>query len=331
MRLWRVTGLIAALLLSGNFSAWGQRAQSPIWTGLTGEGWVKTGPAAVRLISGRDGISPNAAASLGVHIKLRPGWWTYWRAPGEMGMPPDFDWSGSENLKWTPELFWPQPLQRTSFGHALRVYRDEVVFPLRVVAADPRKPVKLKLNLTFGVCKDVCIPNNAKVELSLNAVGGAMPAPIPEHMALIRRFEAEVPSANAQKAGFRIQNVGLLKDAKGAEALAVEIARAGPDARPIVMIELSPGEPPVIAKSLGRVSPTAPWRFAADIDEDQRRKEPLTGRRVRVTIFDGGRSLEQTWVVGTAADSSGRFGSATLGGQIADTVKPPEESWKPRD
>jgi suppressor for copper-sensitivity B len=290
-----------------------------------------TGPAAVRLISARDGFSPKAAATLGVQIKLRPGWWTYWRAPGDTGMPPEFNWSGSQNLKWTPEIFWPKPLQRTSFGHALRIYRDEVVFPIRVVAADPSKPIRLNLELTFGVCKDVCIPNKASVKFDLQPSGEAIPLPIPAHMTLIRRFEAAVPSANAQRSGVRIQNVGIVKTANGSRVLTVELRRAAPDAQPLVIVEVAPGEAPLIAKSLGRQTPYDVWRFAAELEEGQQDGAALAGRRVRVTILDGGRSLEQIWVVGATADRSGRFGPAATGRQMSDPMSPDQETWKPRD
>jgi DsbC/DsbD-like thiol-disulfide interchange protein len=331
MRFWFGTLWLAALVVAGSFPGLTKDKQPANWPGLEGNGWVVTGPAAVRLISSHQGFRPGAASSLGVQVKLRPGWWTYWRAPGDMGMPPDFNWSGSQNLKWTPELFWPKPLQRTSFGHALRVYRDEVVFPLRVVAADPAKPLKLNLNMTFGVCKEVCIPNVADVVLELPPGQGALPAPIPDNLELIRRFQAEVPTANVQRAGFRIQKVGLQRGASGQDFLAVELARAARQAQPLVLIELSPGESPLIAQSLGRESSTGVWRFAASLDPDQGQEPSLVGRRVRVTIFDGGRSLEQIWVVGASADSSGRFGRAAAGGQIADPSKPIEETWKPRD
>lgn len=331
MRFWFGALWVAALVLAGSLSVMARDKQPANWPGLDGDGWAITGPAAVRLISSHRGFRPGAAASLGVQVKLRPGWWTYWRAPGDMGMPPDFDWSGSQNVKWAPELFWPKPLQRTSFGHALRIYRDEVVFPLQVVAADPNKPLKLKLNMTFGVCKDVCIPNVASVALELAPDGKAAPQPLPEHMALIRRFEAEVPTANVQRAGFRIQKVGLLHKDGGANALAVEIARAARDAQPLVLIELSPGEAPLIAQSLGRESLSGIWRFAASLEPEHGAGPSLAGRRVRVTIFDGGRSLEQIWVVGASADSSGRFGRAAGGGQFSDPAESGEETWKPRD
>jgi suppressor for copper-sensitivity B len=328
---WRVAiAAAASLWLQGDFSARAGAEQPSLWPGLHGKEWVKTGPAAVRLISERDGYAPNAAATLGVQIKLRPGWWTYWRSPGDAGMPPDFDWSGSSNLKWAPELFWPKPLQKSAFRHALRVYRDEVIFPLRVVAKDPTKPVNLKLTLTFGVCKDVCIPNRAEATLSLDPVANGIPPVIAEHMALIRKFIAEVPTGNVQRLGFRIRNVGVMQDASGGPILAVELDGAPPDSRPLVLIDVAPDEAPLIAKSLGRAAPGQKWRFAADL-ESGLEAAALAGKRVRITIFDGGRALEQTWVIGASADSSGRFGGARPGSQIADPMTPGDDTWKPRD
>ena len=331
MRLLPVVALFVGLALAASIPSHSRERQPAQWPGLQGDGWVMSGPAAVRIISESGGFNPNMPATLGVQIKLQPGWWTYWRAPGDAGLPPEFDWAGSSNLKWAPELFWPKPMQKTSFGHSIRVYRDEVVFPLRVVAADSRKPMKLKVNLTFGVCKEVCIPNAVNVSLDLDPLRDGNPRIEPEQRRLIQRFEAEVPDTNPQKSGFRIQNVGVFDDAAGVGYLAVELARAGAAANPLVLVELSPGEPPLIAKSLGRASPHETWRFASELDPQQLKDGPLAGRRVRVTIFDGGRSLEQIWVVGATADMSGRFGRASSGGQFSDPMKPNEESWKPRD
>jgi suppressor for copper-sensitivity B len=331
MRFGLIAVLLASLVVVGSIPARAGMQQPAQWPGLRGDGWVKSGPAAVRLIAEQDGYLPHSPATLGVQIKLQPGWWTYWRAPGDAGLPPEFDWAGSRNLKWTPELFWPKPLQRTSFGHSIRVYRDEVVFPLRVVAADPRKPVKLKLNLTFGVCKEVCIPNAVKVSLELDPYRSGLPRIVLDQRRQIRRFEAEVPNTNPQKSGFRIQNVGVVKDANGGDFLAVELGDGAASKTPLVLIEMSPGEPPLIASSLGRASPQDAWRFAAGLEPEMLRQGPLAGKRIRVTIFDGGRSLEQIWVIGASADMSGRFGRAISGRELSDPMKPNEESWKPRD
>lgn len=296
---------------------------------MQGAGWVRNGPAAVRLIAAKDGVTPGAMA-LGVQVKLMPGWWTYWRAPGDAGMPPNLDWSGSANLKWPPEMFWPKPLQRTIFGHSLRVYRDEVVFPLRAVASDPSKGMDLKLHLTFAVCKDVCIPLSAQVELAVPAKPGGQVENIPHHQALLARFEAEVPTANPQRTGLRIKNVRLLLG-EGSPALAVDLVRAPRDATPLVLIEVAPGQAPEVAKSLGKPPDGGAWTFAARLEVDAAQAAKLAGRRVRVTVLDGAASLEQIWAIGAHAGMSGDFGDPMPMRQNGQTMRPAADGWKPRE
>ena len=85
----------------------------------------------------------------GVELKLKPGWKTYWRYPGDSGVPPRFDFARSENVRDVTVL-WPAP-QRFSDGSGSSIgYAGSVVFPLRIVPADERKPVLLRVDLDYG-------------------------------------------------------------------------------------------------------------------------------------------------------------------------------------
>ncbi|HCX68676.1 MAG TPA: hypothetical protein DHK64_14410, partial [Rhodobiaceae bacterium] len=53
--------------------------------------------------------------SAGLHLELSKGWKTYWRSPGEVGIPPSIDWAGSENIE-NVEFLWPAPERFTAFG-----------------------------------------------------------------------------------------------------------------------------------------------------------------------------------------------------------------------
>ena len=92
-----------------------------------------------------------------LEIRLAPGWKTYWRAPGEAGFPPKFDFSGSHNLQ-DVQIIWPAPMlfgpqDMWSIG-----YSGHVVLPLIVHPSDPHGPVELKLQASLGICDDICIP-----------------------------------------------------------------------------------------------------------------------------------------------------------------------------
>ena len=141
----------------------------------------------VRLVDG--GITPDRLA--GVQIELDPGWKTYWRVPGESGVPPLFDWSGSDNLKHAKVLF-PAPTRLNDQGGEAIGYKDRVIFPVAVEASDPGKPVALKLDLHFAVCQAICVPAEAALSLTLPAT----PAPDAE-AGLVGAAVAKVPAAAA--------------------------------------------------------------------------------------------------------------------------------------
>lgn len=104
----------------------------------------------------------------GLDLTLAPQWKTYWRAPGETGIPPQFNWSGSQNVA-AVQIHWPSPQVITLNGLQTIGYHDGVVLPLEVTPQDPAKPVVLHLEMQLGICKDICLP----AALSLDqALGG---------------------------------------------------------------------------------------------------------------------------------------------------------------
>ncbi|MGV8988274.1 MAG: protein-disulfide reductase DsbD domain-containing protein [Cypionkella sp.] len=103
-----------------------------------------------------------------VDLQLAPEWKTYWRAPGDAGIPPRFDWSGSKNLK-SVQFHWPSPQVLTLNGMMTIGYLDQLVLPFEVVPRDASKPVTLALNMDLGVCHTVCMP--AHLTLSKDLAG----------------------------------------------------------------------------------------------------------------------------------------------------------------
>lgn len=129
--------------------------------------WQRDAHSAVRLLAG----SRSGTVLLGgVAIQLKPGWKTYWRTPGDSGVPPHFDFSRSDNVD-SVTVLWPAPTQfddgagGTSFG-----YKQQVVLPLRIVARNADKPVTLRADISYAVCDKLCIPVEAKAELGFASV-----------------------------------------------------------------------------------------------------------------------------------------------------------------
>jgi len=167
--------------------------------------WSVADQSRVRLLltePGADGLIEG-----GVEVMLEPGWHTYWRNPGETGVPPVFDFSASENVA-DVEVFYPAPERYDDGASVSLIYRDEVVFPLTVVPRDAGEPVVLRAELQFGVCEDICVPTRASAELMLPL----LPPPDPLAEARLERFRSRLP-APAEAGLFDIENVTAEEDA----------------------------------------------------------------------------------------------------------------------
>lgn len=129
--------------------------------------WIKDTYSSVRLIAGSR--SGNVLLG-GIGFQLEPGWKTYWRIPGDSGVPPRIDFAKSDNVE-SVTILWPAPAQFSdgaggiSFG-----YKKQVLLPLRIIAKSPDKPVTLRAAINYAVCEKLCIPVEAVAELAFRSV-----------------------------------------------------------------------------------------------------------------------------------------------------------------
>lgn len=107
-----------------------------------------------------------------LRLDLAPGWKTYWRSPGDTGIPPHFDWAASDNLA-AAEPLWPRPEVILSGGERTLGYHDELVLPIQLTPRDKGQPVTARVSVDFGLCRDICVP--AHVELQAPAPQGEDP------------------------------------------------------------------------------------------------------------------------------------------------------------
>jgi DsbC/DsbD-like thiol-disulfide interchange protein len=128
--------------------------------------WDGTQRSAVRLIAGGRTDS-GASLRAGIEMRLAPGWKTYWRYPGDSGIPPRFDFSKSRNVKFVV-VRWPAPQRLTDEGGTSIGYKHDLIFPLDVAPADRSKPVTLSLAIDYGVCEKMCVPVDATAELTID-------------------------------------------------------------------------------------------------------------------------------------------------------------------
>lgn len=142
-----------------------------------------------RLITAENGVSLGASVlSAGLSLKLSDGWKTYWRSPGEVGLPPEIDWSGSTNLA-SATMLWPAPTRFRAFGIENFGYAKQVTFPIQIKLIEPGKPATLKADVFLLVCSEVCVPQDFTLSLNLSDASG-----IDQSSALeIAEWSAKVP------------------------------------------------------------------------------------------------------------------------------------------
>lgn len=130
-------------------------------------------PASIRILPGWK--STEGHHFIGVEISMEPGWKTYWRAPGEAGIPPYWDWSGSANVGEL-KIHWPVPEVFEYAGLDVIGYHDQVVIPIEVIPADPNAPTRLIGRAEIGVCQEICVPLSYEFSLDLSVDKRRTPA-----------------------------------------------------------------------------------------------------------------------------------------------------------
>jgi DsbC/DsbD-like thiol-disulfide interchange protein len=240
--------------------------------------WQRDGHSAVRLLAG----SRSGAVLLGgIAFQLQPGWKTYWRTPGDSGVPPRFDFSKSENIE-AVTILWPAP---TKFddgagGHSLG-YKNQIVLPLRIVAKNADKPVTLRADINYAVCEKLCIPVEANAELAFASAAST------EDSALFAALDT-VP----KPASIGDPNPLTIRDVKrdGKSSVLVDVATS--DAREVSLFVEGPTPDwalpvPVLLEQ----SPPGVKRFSFELDGLPPGANPA-GAALKLTLVGGDRAYE---------------------------------------
>ena len=147
--------------------------------------WSEGAQSRARLIDAGPGPGGHGLLA-GVEIRLEPRFITYWRDPGDAGVPPSFSFAGSTNLK-TATVRYPAPSKFDEAGAEAFGYRDDVVFPVLVEPADPSKPVGLAVTLDYAACHDICLPAHADLRLALGRGAAPEAARVGDALAAVPR------------------------------------------------------------------------------------------------------------------------------------------------
>ncbi|MCE1234843.1 MAG: hypothetical protein LWW93_00665 [Hyphomicrobiales bacterium] len=139
----------------------------------------------VRLVIG--GVA-EGTIDAGLAIDLPEGWKTYWRTPGDAGIPPSIDASGSSGVAPIAVRF-PAPERFDEAGLTAVGYTRSVILPIEARLADPGKPGRIALTVMIGLCRDICVPFDAHVEAEVAPQAAKDPAAA----AAIAAARAKVP------------------------------------------------------------------------------------------------------------------------------------------
>lgn len=124
--------------------------------------WADIAPARLRLFVTE---RTDEAVRGGIEVELPPGWKTYWRTPGDAGIPPRFDVAGSRNIK-SLAVSYPYPERYFDGAFTSLVYSDHVILPFEAALEKSDAPTDLALTVELGICEKICIPARAEVTLS---------------------------------------------------------------------------------------------------------------------------------------------------------------------
>lgn len=228
--------------------------------------------------------TPEGTRMAALHLTLKEGWKTYWRAPGEAGIPPIFDWSGSRNVA-SVTYHWPAPEVFELSGYTTFGFHGELVLPIEIRPQDPGQPILASAEVELGICEEICVPVAFRIagELSKGGpdkrIARALDAgPVPAKTAGLTGFQCAVEPI---RDGLRL-TATLTMPPLGGEEIAVLEAGAGD-------IWVSPAE---TRREGGRLV------SVADLIPPNARPFALDRSSVVVTVLSPGRAVQQIGCTG---------------------------------
>jgi len=250
---------------------------------LSGE-WQRKAEVSVRLVSGVEGTGNAVEIPLGLDIDLEPGWHTYWRSPGETGLPPQFDWSASLNETGNLEsvqILYPTPKRIQEQSLETAGYDADLLLPIIAQVREPGRPLKISASLDILVCNKICVPR--RFDLRLDIPSGEA-ATSPEY-AYIEKWRALIPT------GPGVSRIAITNVQRNPTDIFITFTRARDGADPEIFVESEAGV--IFAKpepqEIGADTASFVLKPAAALPEGvSLRDTPVT-----VTIVDGAESLEQ--------------------------------------
>jgi DsbC/DsbD-like thiol-disulfide interchange protein len=176
---------------------------------------------------------PDGRRMAALQLSLGKGWKTYWRAPGDAGIPPSFDWSMQRNVKGLT-IGWPTPDVFYQYGMRSIGYTGKVTLPITVEPKRAGGDIRLRGQMNIGLCADVCLPYSLDIDIALT---GDETKPSPEIVAALADMPYDAGEADVSSSVCRIS--------PGADGLQIEARLEMPHTGGREATVIEPGVPDV--------------------------------------------------------------------------------------
>lgn len=150
------------------------------------------------------GMQRDGTYQAAIRLQMADGWKTYWRRPGDAGIPPRLEWHGSRNVASATET-WPTPVVFDQGGMRSIGYISQLVLPVSIMPKSQRREVRGRGKIEFGICREVCIP----AELSF---GATLDPKAPRHPSIAAALAAQPFSEREAGVGSVVCSVSPTED-----------------------------------------------------------------------------------------------------------------------
>jgi len=185
-----------------------------------GQSVVQTENVRAELLADVSAVRPGEPFWVGLRQTIRPKWHTYWKNPGDSGLPTEITWKLPEGAKADP-IVWPRPHLFDLSGVINYGFQDEATLLVRITPpANASGSFKLAAEANWLVCEDVCIPEEAKLELTLPVTATGAPA-APTTRAIFDKARQQLPVQSPWPARYGVAKSGdptLIVEARGLKA-----------------------------------------------------------------------------------------------------------------
>jgi DsbC/DsbD-like thiol-disulfide interchange protein len=283
-RRWTARVQLWAALVAAAVALWPAAMQAGSQASVATQ-WVSLHGARVRLVAGPAAGDVQGYLA-GVEVELAEGWKTYWRMPGDAGVPPMFDWAKSINTAAITVLY-PAPMRLHEPAAETVGYKGSVMFPVEVKPLDPAKPIVLDLQMDLGICRDICIPGEVELSLTIPPSGLAGASPV-------SAWRERVPRPQPLRGAGDPELKGVTAVLDGpAPKLLIEVAFPGGAKDADVFIEAPDGLYVPMTKRLPD-GPGGVARFESDLSRMD--AHDLKGKQLILTLVgDDGAATEAAW------------------------------------